>query len=45
MKLPKYMPQFLIAYWEWDVGTPQDYWKEQIENNFDFNALKAMIDK
>ena len=45
MKLPKYMPQFLIAYWEWDEGTPQNYWKDQIEKNFDFNALKAMLDK
>ncbi|HWR33553.1 MAG TPA: hypothetical protein VN451_08510, partial [Chitinophagaceae bacterium] len=40
MKLPKYMPQFLVAYWTWDVGKPQNYWKEQIENNFDFDALK-----
>lgn len=45
MKLPKYMPQFLVAYWMWDVGTPQNYWKEQIEKNFDFDALKAMLDK
>jgi hypothetical protein len=45
MKLPKYMPQFLIAYWMWDVGTPQNYWKDQIEKNFDFDALKIMLDK
>ena len=31
MKLPKYMPQFLVAYWMWNVGTPQNYWKDQIE--------------
>ena len=45
MKLPKYVPQFLIAYWSCDQGIPQDYWKEQIEKNVDFDALKAMIDK
>lgn len=45
MKLPKYMPQFLVAYWMWDEGTSQNYWKDQIEKNFDFNALKIMIDK
>jgi hypothetical protein len=45
MKLPKYKPQFLIAYWKWNVGTTQDYWKEQVEKNFDFDALKAMLDK
>jgi hypothetical protein len=45
LKLPKYMPQFLIAYWTWDAGTTQNYWKDQIEKNFDFDALKAMLDK
>jgi hypothetical protein len=44
-RLPKYMPQFLIAYWEWNIGLTQNYWRTQIENNFDFDAMKAMLDK
>lgn len=43
-RLPKYMPQFLIVYWEWNIGLTQNYWRTQIEKNFDFDALKAMLD-
>ena len=44
-KLPKYVPQFLIVYWRWDKGKPQENFKNQLEANFNFNALKEMIDK
>ncbi len=44
-KLPNYVPQFLIAYWVWNIGLTHNYWKAQIEKNFDFDALKAMLDK
>ncbi|HSU27148.1 MAG TPA: hypothetical protein VLJ68_02125 [Chitinophagaceae bacterium] len=45
LKLPKYMPQFLIAYWMCDLGTPQNYWREQVEKNIDLNALQSLLDK
>jgi hypothetical protein len=44
-KLPKYIPQFLILYWRWNKGKPQENFKNQLEANFNFNALKEMIDK
>jgi len=44
-KLPKYVPQFLIVYWRWDAGKPGINFKNQLENNFNFDALKAMIDQ
>ena len=43
--LPKYVPQFLIVYWRWDKGKAEENFKNELEANFDFNALKAMIDK
>ena len=45
MTLQKYVPQLLIVYWSWDKGKPQENFKKQIEANFNFNALKEMIDK
>jgi hypothetical protein len=44
-KLPKYVPQFLIVYWRWDKNKPAEDFKNQLEANFNFNALKEMIDK
>ena len=44
-KLPKYVPQFLIVYWRWEKRKATENFKDQIEKNFDFNALKEMIDK
>ena len=44
-KLPKYVPQFLIVYWRWDKGKVEENFKNQLEANFNFNALKEMIDK
>jgi hypothetical protein len=45
MALPRYVPQLLIVYWSWDDTKPTNYWRTRIEKNFDFNALKEMIDK
>jgi hypothetical protein len=43
--LPKYIPQLLIVYWSWDDKKPSNQWRTQIEKDFNFNALKEMIDK
>jgi hypothetical protein len=43
--LPKYVPQFLIVYWRWNKNKPAENFKDQLEANFNFNALKEMIDK
>ncbi len=45
MSLPKYVPQLLIAHWSWDDRKPANEWRTRIEKNFDFNALKEMLDK
>ena len=42
---PKYIPQLFIVYWSWDDTKPANYWRTEIEKNFNFNALKEMIDK
>jgi hypothetical protein len=44
-KFPKYVPQFLIVYWRWNKNKPAEYFKDQLEANFNFDALKDMIDK
>ena len=44
-KLPKYVPQFLIVYWRWDKNKPAENFKDQLEANLNFTALKEMIDK
>jgi len=44
-KLPKYVPQFLIVYWRWEKNKASENFKDQLEANFNFNALKEMIDK
>ena len=44
-KLPKYIPQFLIVYWRWEKNKFSENFKNELETNFNFNALKAMIDK
>ena len=44
-RLPKYVPQFLIVYWRWDKGEAEENFRTQLEANFNFNALKEMIDK
>jgi len=34
-----------IVYWSWNDRKPTNYWRAKIEKNFNFNALKEMIDK
>ena len=44
-KLPAYTPQFLVVYWHWNTEKPSIDFANQVENNFNFNALQAMLDK
>ena len=44
-KLPAYVPQFLVVYWHWNTEKPSMDFANHIENNFDFKALQAMLDK
>lgn len=45
MTLPKYVPQLLIVYWSWGMGKAEQNFRKELEKNFNFNALKEMIDK
>ena len=45
MALPKYVPQLLTVFWSWDKGKAEENFKNQLEANFNFSALKEMIDK
>ncbi len=45
MTLPKYVPQLFIVHWSWNDAKPGNYWRAQVEKDFNFNALKEMIDK
>ena len=45
MSLPKYVPQLLIVHWSWDDKKPANEWRTRTEKNFDFDALKTMIDR
>ena len=45
LKLPRYVPQFIALYWEWDKNTAAQNFKNQLEENFPVDKLKAMIDK
>ncbi len=44
-KLPAHAPQFLVVYWSWNSEKPSLDFANHIENNFDFKALQAMLDK
>ncbi len=44
-QLPKYVPQIIMLYWQWDNSAPAENFKKQIEENFPIDKLKAMIDK
>lgn len=44
-KFPSHVPQFLIVYWHWNTEKPSLDFAAQIEKNFDFTALQAMLDK
>ena len=43
-KLPIYVPQFLVVYWQWDAKKASIDFANHIDN-FNFKALKEMIDK
>ncbi len=44
-KLPTHAPQFLVVYWSWNTEKPSLDFANHIENNFNFKALQAMLDK
>lgn len=44
-QLPAHSPQFLVVYWSWNTEKPSLDFASQIENNFNFKALQAMLDK
>ena len=43
--LPRYAPQFMVLYWRWTQDPVSLRFKEQFEENFPLEKLKAMIDK
>jgi hypothetical protein len=43
--LPRYVPQFMVLYWRWTEDPVSLRFKEQFEENFPLEKLKAMIDK
>jgi hypothetical protein len=43
--LPRYVPQFMVLYWRWTEEPVSLRFKEQFEENFPLEKLKAMIDK
>ncbi len=43
--LPRYAPQFMILYWMWDGYIFAGPIKQQLEENFPVEKLKALIDK
>jgi hypothetical protein len=45
MKLPHYVPQLIVLFWRWDNKATGLDFKKQMEENFDVEKLKAMIDK
>ncbi len=45
LKLPRYVPQFIALYWEWDKNSAAQNFKKQLEENFPIDKLRAMIDK
>jgi hypothetical protein len=43
--LPRYVPQFMILYWRWTDDPVSLRFKNQFEENFPLEKLKALIDK
>lgn len=41
--LPRYMPQLIQLYWSYGYSSPEQLFKEQFEENFPLEKLKAMI--
>ncbi len=44
-KLPAHVPQFFVIYWKWNAENPSLDFARHIENNFNFKALQAILDK
>lgn len=44
-RLPPYVPQFLIVYWNWNTEKPSVDFANHIENNLNLIALQALLDK
>ena len=44
-KLPNYMPQFMVVYWRWDNHASGLALKKELEDHFNWKAIKDMIDK
>lgn len=44
-KVAAHIPQFLVVYWRWNTEKPSLDFASHIENNFNFKALQAMLDK
>jgi hypothetical protein len=45
LRLPRYVPQLIVLYWSWDKNGPALNFKNEFEENFPIEKLKAMIDK
>jgi hypothetical protein len=45
LKLPRYVPQLIVLYWSWDKTTSGMSLNNAIEENFQANKLKEMIDR
>jgi hypothetical protein len=43
--LPRYLPQFIILYWQWGQDAPSLKFAKEMEDNFPVEKLKALIDK
>jgi predicted house-cleaning noncanonical NTP pyrophosphatase (MazG superfamily) len=43
--LPRYMPQLIQLYWSYEKSPASQHFKNQFEENFPIEKLKAMIDK
>jgi hypothetical protein len=43
--LPRYVPQLIQLYWSYEKSPPSIHFKNQFEENFPLEKLKAMIDK
>lgn len=45
LKLPRYVPQIIVLYLQWDPNPAALNFKKMVEENFPVNKLKEMIDK
>ena len=45
LQLPRYAPQLIVLYWSWDKYSAGVNFNKAMEENFQVNKLKEMIDK